>query len=189
MNPFKGYILISLSFSFGFICGYVIRKKFFECPPEPEPEKNPWKYAEKVSFNSKTIKGKIMSTTAQVKQEFVVTWPAPVDKYGNPASVENITFVSDDESLATIEAAPEVGPYSGKVKTQEKTGATAVRIKADGDVGEGVKEIEGQLAVEIIGGDAVGFLDPTATTPVDQTEEQSPEEGGEEGEGNEEILP
>lgn len=107
---------------------------------------------------------------AEVDQTFKATWPGPVDKYGNAAGIQegSIVFSSDDDSIATIEADAEAGAYSATIKTHSKTGATAVRIKAkdaDGD------DLEGVLAVEVVAGDAVGFAEPTTTTPEDDTDE------------------
>jgi hypothetical protein len=186
----KTALLVYGAASIGFAIGWVLRRKICEnIPPEIPENEGPWKYAEEVSFHKFKIKGKIMTTTAQVKQEFVVTFPAPVDKYGNPASVENVTAYSEDESKATAELAPEVGPYSVKVKTQTTTGVTAVGLKADGDVGEGVKEIVAVHGVEVVGGDAVGFGEGTATVPVDSTDEPVEEEGGEEDTTPDEVIP
>lgn len=123
-----------------------------------------------VSFfiNLKT-KGTITMQTAKVDQKFIATWPAPKDKYGNEATVQegSTKFVSDDEEIATVEPNPDGTPYSAVVTTKKKVGSTMVRIKADGDLGEGEREIEGTLTVEVLSGDAVGFAEATTTAPED----------------------
>lgn len=137
-------------------------------PPDPVPGEKEWKPSRIIFINNKIkIGGNIHMVTAKVDQKFGVTWPSPTDKYGNATEVENVTFEADDESIATIEADPETGPYSAIVHTQSVPGATAVRIKADPKVGEEVGSIEGSLAVEVTSGEATGFGDPTNDDPVD----------------------
>lgn len=122
------------------------------------------------------IKGVLIMTTAKVDQVFHLDWPGPKDKYGNPATVQGeASFSSDDEEVATIEPAPERSPYSAKVTTKQSVGSTMLRIKADANLtddgdtttGDDVKEIEGTHSVEVLSGEATGFLEPTATEPAD----------------------
>lgn len=130
----------------------------------------PWLVSE-VFFINQSIKtkGELTMVQAKIQQVFTATWPGPKDKAGNEASVQDgsVAFSSDDESVATVEANPDGGPYSAKVTTGDKVGATTVKISADADLGEGVKTIEGLLTVEVRAGDAVGFTEPTNTDPVD----------------------
>lgn len=141
-----------------------------------KPGKKPWSVKE-VFFIQSSIKtkGVINMQTAQVDKVFTATWPGPKDKYGNDATVQegSIEFSSDDSGIVSVEANPDGGPYSVKIKTLTKTGATAIRIKADADLGEGVKTIEGVLAVEVVSGEATGFAEPEVTEPVDN--EETPE--------------
>lgn len=106
-----------------------------------------------------------------IDKKFSVNWPAPVDKGGNAAEVENVQFSSDDETVATVEPDPDNGPYACTVHTTNKVGATAIKIKADADLGEGEKEINGMLAVEVTAGEATGFGEPTTGDPVDDEDE------------------
>jgi hypothetical protein len=158
-----GIIIIAL------LWGMISRLK--KCPEAPSTIEPKWLATEIFFINhSIKIKGGISMVQAEVDQTFKATWPGPVDKYGNPANLQegSVTFSSDDEEVATIEADPETGTYSATIKTHQKTGATAVRIKAkdaDGD------DLEGVLAVEVVAGDAVGFAEPTTTTPVDDEDE------------------
>mgnify|MGYP002390447942 CR=1 FL=1 len=106
---------------------------------------------------------------AKVGQKFTATWPGPKDKFGNDAQVQDgsVVFVSDDPSIADVQANPDGGPYSATVNTGSKVGATTVRIQADADLGEGVSQIEGLLTVEVRAGDAVAFGEAVTTDPVD----------------------
>lgn len=144
----------------------------FRTKSRTRPAASKW-LANHISFINYKIKigGSFTMVQAKVDQKFGVTWPSPVDKYGNATEVENVTFASDDESLATIEADTATGPYSAIVHTNGTPGATAVRIKADPKIGEETAEIEGSLAVEIVSGEATGFGDPTNTTPVDDEDD------------------
>lgn len=116
-----------------------------------------------------------MEKTAKVDQKFTAEWPAPKDKYGNEATVQDnsIEFESDDEEIATIEKNPDGGPYSAIVRTGSKPGTTLVRIKADADLtDEGTKEIEGTLTVITVPGDAAGFTaDPVVGDAVDDDDD------------------
>lgn len=140
--------------------------------PEPPPVEFKWT-ATNIFFHSHKIKigGLITMVQTRVDHKFNVSWPAPTDKYGNATEVENVKFVSDDESIATIEADPDNGPYAAIVRTHDKTGATAVRIQADPKVGEEEGSIEGVLAVEVASGEAQGFGDPTTSTPVEDEDD------------------
>jgi predicted RecA/RadA family phage recombinase len=163
-----------------------------ECKRKKRFKNLKW-FPQSIIFNFKTkTKGVIMTQSAKVDQVFLVSWPLPKDKYGNAANIQSgsIAFSSDDSSIATIEAAnddngeltnagidPSLWPYTAKVTTLSSVGATMVRISADANLNDDgdptttddVKTIEGTLTVEVLSGDAVGFGDPTATTPTDNT--------------------
>jgi hypothetical protein len=142
----------------------------------PVPVDRPWIPSEISFFNHQIkTKGGIFMSQAKVDQKFHATWPNPVDKYGNPATVQDgsVKFTSDDETIATVEPNPDGGPYSCTVTTQKKTGATAVRIAADSDLDQSPnaeKIITGQLAVEVLPGEATGFADPSSDDAVDNTD-------------------
>ena len=119
-----------------------------------------------------------MATTAQVHQTFDITWPAPLDKDGNPGSFEEgFEFSVSDDSKGSIVARPDLGPFSATVTTKGVVGAFESYIDGDGDLGEGVKPIRGIHVTEVTGGDSVGFGEATATVPVDVTPgPETPEE-------------
>ena len=131
-----------------------------------------------------------MDVTAKIDQKFFATWPKPKDKGGNDAATQGgYKFVSDDENSCTIVAATaeeldafnatasdadkipaDLYETTGKVATSLKVSATVVRIKTDADLGDGVKEIEGTLAVSVTSGEATAFGEAKATAPADNEE-------------------
>lgn len=139
-----------------------------------KPEDKPW-LANSVFFinHNLKLKGDIVMVKTPIDKKFSVKWPSPVDKGGNEAQVEegSVVISSDDETVATVEPDPDNGPYACIVHTTNKVGATAIKIKADADLGEGVKEINGMLAVEVTAGEATGFGEPSTTDPVDDEDE------------------
>ena len=146
----------------------ILRLKVIITPPP-----RPWA-ANSVSINhTLNFQGDITMVKTQIDKKFIATWPTPLDKGGNEAKVQegSVEFSSDDESVATAEPDPDSGPYSAIVRTTNKVGATAIKIKADADLGEGVKSIEGMLAVEVTAGEATGFGEPTTTEHVDDDDQ------------------
>lgn len=145
-------------------------------------------------FTHLKTKGDISMTSAKVDQTFLASWPAPKDKYGNPAKVQegSIAFVSDFPEFADIApaTAEEIAaynesaaddakipddaiPYTAKVTTRKDVGSTMVRIKADGNLDPAetaVSTLEGILTVEVLAGDAVAFAEAKVTTPSDNTD-------------------
>ena len=88
---------------------------------------------------------------------------APVDAAGNPGKIDGqpAWSVSNPDVLALT--VNEDG-LSALVATTGKLGTCQVSVKADADLGEGVKEITGVLDVEVQGSEAVN-LNITAGTP------------------------
>lgn len=75
------------------------------------------------------------------------------DKFANPAKVDGIPSWSlTDESLGSL--AVEADGMSATLEPKGPIGAFSVQVKCDADLGEGVKEILGELAVELAAGDA-----------------------------------
>lgn len=81
----------------------------------------------------------------------------PVDAYGNPAVVDGVpVWSTSDDTKVTVEAAVDglsatitaVGPVASGVQ---------ISVIADADLGAGVKEITGLLAVDVIAGEAAGL--------------------------------
>lgn len=78
----------------------------------------------------------------------------PLTKAGNPAEVESFSVTSLDETVCTVELVQDE-PKAFIVKSAGKIGLTQVALSADADLGEGVKNIEGVVDVEIKAGEAV----------------------------------
>ena len=85
------------------------------------------------------------------------------DKKGNPAQVDGeIAFSVDNAEVAEI-----VDQDGVKFLVPKALGAIVVSADADGDLGEGVKPLHFEAAVNVIGGDAE-TLELQFGTPVDQ---------------------
>lgn len=86
------------------------------------------------------------------------------DAAGNPAKVDGIPqFALSDESAGSLEVAAD--GMSALFTPSGKAVAFKIQAKADADLGEGVKEIVGELDVEVLSGEAV-FVGIVAGEPV-----------------------
>ena len=80
----------------------------------------------------------------------------PVTAAGNPAKVDgNPVWYSSDESVLTVEA--DATGLKAYVISTGKLGTAQVNVKADADIGDGVKEIVGTLDVEVQASEAVSL--------------------------------
>lgn len=86
------------------------------------------------------------------------------DKKKNDAEVENPVFSVDDETLATIVVGADGVPM---LVPQGPLGAVTVKCDADGLIGDGVKPLHFEGAVNLVAGDAE-VLDIQFGAPVDQ---------------------
>lgn len=90
---------------------------------------------------------------------------AIADLKGNPAKVDGVPqWALSDSSLALLEVAED--GMSAMVVPVGPLGLVKVQVKADADLGEGVKELLGEMDVEMIAGEAVSLV-VSAGEPVD----------------------
>jgi hypothetical protein len=76
------------------------------------------------------------------------------DNFGNSASVDGLpAWALTDPALADIE--PAADGMSALLKPKGQLGSCKIQVKADADLGEGVREILGELDVEFLSGEAV----------------------------------
>lgn len=80
---------------------------------------------------------------------------APVDKKGNPAEVQGLTWTSSDPATLTV-TQDGANPNSAKAVAQ-KPGAAQVQVSADADLGDGTMPISATQDFVVTGGPAVGF--------------------------------
>ena len=114
------------------------------------------KHKARLVFRIKTgrqsfIEGKKMRITNE--QEFDIEL-APLTAAGRPANVDgSAVFTSSDETLCTV---IQTGPLTATVRAVPNApmGAAQVVAKVDADLGEGVREIVGSLAVEVVPAEA-----------------------------------
>lgn len=91
---------------------------------------------------------------------------APVDKYGNPASLDgNPSWTVSDSAILTV--TPATDGLSAVVEAVGPIGtAIQVTVSADADLGEGVRTITSVLEVNVVGGEANGFtIQPGSAEP------------------------
>jgi len=76
------------------------------------------------------------------------------DAQGNAAKVDGVPqWAVTDDALATLEVAAD--GFSALVKPKGPIGAFKVQVRADADLGEPVKEILGELDIDLVAGEAV----------------------------------
>jgi hypothetical protein len=107
----------------------------------------------------------------KVEQMFLkVTQKLPVsiaikDAKGNPAKVDGVpAWAVSDAALATLQVADD--GMSAMIVPIGPIGSFKVQVSADADLTEGVKTILGELAIDLIGAEAVS-VELTAGEPVD----------------------
>lgn len=116
------------------------------------------------------LEGKIIegatSTTMTNSQKLTLS-VQPVDKRGDPASVEpgSAVWAIDDATLATVTASSD--GLSADVAALGPQGSTRIVLSADADLGAGVVTIFGEYQLTVTAGAAVGFK-ITASEPVEQ---------------------
>lgn len=80
---------------------------------------------------------------------------APVDKKGNAAPVQTVTFVSSDSAVVVV-TPDAVNPLAALV-IAKAPGVARITVTADADMGDGVTDISGTLDVSVSGGQAVSL--------------------------------
>jgi hypothetical protein len=75
------------------------------------------------------------------------------DRVGNPAKVQGVSTweAADDDIVDIIESDDGL---SAVIRSRDVVGETTVTVVADADLGDGVREIRGVLAVAVTAGDA-----------------------------------
>ncbi len=79
------------------------------------------------------------------------------DKGGNPAKVQDdkVAWSVSDESLGALNVAAD--GMSAEYVPNGKAGTLTIQAKGDADLGEGVKEIMGEIQIDVLSGEAVVF--------------------------------
>jgi hypothetical protein len=108
-------------------------------------------------------KRKVTNMNLKVNQNLPVSIEIK-DKFGNPAIVDGVPSWSlTAQGLADLEVAAD--GMSALVKPIGPVGSVSVQVSADADLGAGVTAILGELAIELIAGDAETIA-IAAGTPV-----------------------
>lgn len=99
-----------------------------------------------------------------------------LDRRGNPAQVQNGTWSSDDDGIASV---TDNGNNTATVRATGPVGQATVTYQADVDLGEGVSNMTATLDVEVVPSDAAVF-NITPGVPVEQEDDAPVEPGTEE---------
>lgn len=92
----------------------------------------------------------ILTVTQQVEYGVAFT-----DAAGNPAVVDGVpTWESSDPSIVAIEVDP-ADPAKAVARATGVIGTAQVTVRADADLGEGVREVIATDNVEVVAGEAV----------------------------------
>lgn len=111
-----------------------------------------------LEFENIKIKGEILMIGMKVSQKVKVTLQ-PQDRLGNPASVEpgSVVFESSDLDICTVVQNPDNELEAEVFSSTNNPGTAQLEYRADADLGEGVVQISGFSAVEVLPLQAVGF--------------------------------
>ena len=108
-----------------------------------------------ISIDGNTIKGDIMSFILKADQKVTVSIQ-PVDKFGNPASVDGAPVWVDATGQTSVVASDD--GLSAVITPNGAVGTTQINVSADADMGDGVVTIAGVLDLEVVAGDAVALV-------------------------------
>jgi hypothetical protein len=123
----------------------------------------------KIKIENIIIEGRINKITMNEFQQISATYEA-LKKNGQPTSVQNPRAVSDNEAVLTAELdeANKRTTFKAVQNSVTEPTAVAVRVIADADLGEGVREISIEGSVLVTPGEAE-TLALKFEEPVDQT--------------------
>lgn len=116
-----------------------------------------------------TVHGEIKKMRLVNTQKVGVT-AAPVTATGAPATVQpgSAVWESSDPSVATVEQDPSNELAAVVKAVPGASGATQIKITADADMGDGVRNIEASGAIEVVVPEAAGFAPLTFSSPEEQ---------------------
>lgn len=91
---------------------------------------------------------KIISADQELDLELAIS-----DSFGNQATVDGTpTWTSGDDAIVALTVAED--GFSAVASAVGPVGTAQVSVRADADVGEGLREIVAVLDIEVIGGEA-----------------------------------
>lgn len=92
---------------------------------------------------------------------------AVANRLGGPATVQDARFESSDPAIVAIVPDPGGDPMKATARAVGPTGEVVVTFKCDADLGDGVREIIGTLAIPVTGAEAT-VVAIKAGEPVEQ---------------------
>lgn len=108
-----------------------------------------------VTIDGNTIKGDIMSFILKADQKVSVSIQ-PVDKFGNPATVDGAPVWVDATGQTNVVASDD--GLTAVITPNGAVGTTQINVTADADLGDGVVTIAGVLDLEVVAGSAVALV-------------------------------
>lgn len=91
---------------------------------------------------------KIISADQELDLELVIS-----DQYGNSATVDGLpTWTSGEDSIVAL--VPSGDGFRAVASAVGPVGTAQVSVRADADLGEGLREIVAVLDIEVVGGEA-----------------------------------
>lgn len=113
--------------------------------------------------NYKRLGGKMFQKVTESKK-FAIK---PVDAKGNLAQIDGAPlWAVSDAALATLVVAED--GLSCELTPVGPLGSLLLQVKADADLGEGVKEIFGELQIDLVAGEAVAVeIAPVVEVPAE----------------------
>lgn len=86
----------------------------------------------------------------------------PVDSKGNPATIDGLASWSSSSADIVTVTNVSADSLSADVVPGTALGSAQINVTADADLGSGVQTINGVLDVQVVAGQAVGFVITTA---------------------------
>jgi len=86
----------------------------------------------------------------------------PVDAKGNPATIDGLASWSSSSADIVTVTNVSADSLSADVVPGTALGSAQINVTADADLGSGVQTINGVLDVQVVAGQAVGFVITTA---------------------------
>ena len=127
----------------------------------------------RVTIDEITMEGENMATTMTDVQhaDAAIKYQTAA---GNPAKVDGVpVWASSDESAISV--TPAADGFSARIDSVGGLGKFQVTVKADADMGEGVKELTSVLDIEVIASEAAQGAFEVAVYDNEPVEPEQPE--------------
>lgn len=118
-----------------------------------------------IQTNENIIVEDITMLVLPVDKKGVIASVQAVDSKGNSAPIDGVpSWTSSAPSIATV-TPDEADPMKAVIAPVGPIGSLQINVTADADLGTGIKTISGVLEVNVVAGEAVGFV--ISTVPLE----------------------